>query len=150
MIRARFVWHNQVNWSAFFIRFDFLLMNCCVFAFAALVILYVFRQLECNNMQLIQWNSFYLRSSERLILKTSTSIFLNFLLCFWIVFILSCWSFKTSFLISLSRFISDFSLCFIFDFWRNICEQDSQSSQSFFRHDSLQDTLTWSLIEAMK
>ena len=33
IIRARSAWHNNASWSAFFTRFDCLLMNCCVFHF---------------------------------------------------------------------------------------------------------------------
>jgi len=43
-------------------------------------------------MQLIRGICLYLRPSEGLVLKTSTNISLNFLLRFWIVSILSCWS----------------------------------------------------------
>ena len=49
-------------------------------------------------MQLIPGNCLYLRPSEGLVLKTSTNISLSFLLRFWIVSILSCWSPQAPFL----------------------------------------------------
>ncbi len=56
-------------------------------------------------MQLIRGNCLYLRPSEGLVLKTSTNVSLNFLLRFWIVSILSCWSPKAPFLVPGETFV---------------------------------------------
>lgn len=39
MISATSAWHNRANWSAFFIKLGFLLVNCCVLVLAAYGIL---------------------------------------------------------------------------------------------------------------
>lgn len=88
-------------------------------------------------MQLIQVNCLYLRSSETLILKTSTNISLNFLLRFWIVSILSCWFSQTSLLILLFTSFLISSFRFISDFSRNICERVHKISLNIIVYEIL-------------
>ena len=50
MINATSAWHSCASWSAFLIKFGFLLANCCAFALAAYDILkaYLTRNKEIN------------------------------------------------------------------------------------------------------